>query len=154
MKIIQTLCIIHQHPKILLGMKKRGFGQGRWNGFGGKLKDGENIKEATKRELFEETGIIPKDLEQMGIVEFEFKGKNKIIEVHFFRATKFQGQPKETEEMKPGWFHTDKIPYEKMWPDDIYWMPLFLQGKKFKGKFWFEGINKIIDKKLEVVSNL
>ena len=35
--------------KILLGMKKRGFGVGRWNGFAGKLKDGESIEDATKR---------------------------------------------------------------------------------------------------------
>ncbi|MEK7607017.1 MAG: DNA mismatch repair protein MutT, partial [Patescibacteria group bacterium] len=35
-----TLCFIHQSPRILLGMKKRGFGAGRWNGFGGKVEAG------------------------------------------------------------------------------------------------------------------
>ena len=57
MKKILTLCMIYQHPKILLGMKKRGFGKGRWNGFGGKLNDGESIEEATIREVRGETGI-------------------------------------------------------------------------------------------------
>jgi hypothetical protein len=37
MKKILTLTIIYQHPRVLLGMKKRGFGAGRWNGFGGKV---------------------------------------------------------------------------------------------------------------------
>ena len=39
MKKLLTLTIIYQHPKVLLGMKKRGFGAGRWNGFGGKVED-------------------------------------------------------------------------------------------------------------------
>ncbi|NCN21932.1 hypothetical protein GW758_03830 [Candidatus Falkowbacteria bacterium] len=25
-----------------------------------------------------------------------------------------------------------------MWPDDIYWMPYFLENKKFVGKFLFD----------------
>ncbi len=42
--------------RILLGMKKRGFGEGKWNGFGGKVNliDGryqETIEEAAMREL-------------------------------------------------------------------------------------------------------
>jgi 8-oxo-dGTP diphosphatase / 2-hydroxy-dATP diphosphatase len=35
--------------KILLGLKKRGFGKGKWNGFGGKLEKDENIIECAKR---------------------------------------------------------------------------------------------------------
>lgn len=30
-------------------MKKRGFGKGRWNGFGGKVEKGEIILEVVKR---------------------------------------------------------------------------------------------------------
>ena len=28
MKKLLTLCVIHEHPRVLLGMKKRGFGVG------------------------------------------------------------------------------------------------------------------------------
>ena len=55
-KKILTLCIIHQHSKILLGMKKRGHGVGKWNGFGGKVEKGETIEEAARRETKEEAG--------------------------------------------------------------------------------------------------
>lgn len=34
---------------VLLGMKKRGFGAGKWNGFGGKVQPGETIEEAARR---------------------------------------------------------------------------------------------------------
>jgi hypothetical protein len=35
MKKILTLCIVQQGDKVLSGMKKRGFGEGRWNGSSG-----------------------------------------------------------------------------------------------------------------------
>lgn len=53
MKKILTLCVIHNSTHILLGYKKRGFGEGRWNGFGGKLAVGETIEAAAKREVKE-----------------------------------------------------------------------------------------------------
>jgi 8-oxo-dGTP diphosphatase/2-hydroxy-dATP diphosphatase len=59
-KILLTLALLEKGNKILLGMKKRGFGVGRWNGFGGKVKEGEKIEEAVKRELKEEIGILAK----------------------------------------------------------------------------------------------
>jgi len=65
MKKILTLCIIHQHPKILLGMKKRGHGEGKWNGFGGKVEEGETIEEATRRETKEESGV---EVEEINIM--------------------------------------------------------------------------------------
>ena len=143
MKKILTLCIIRQDNKILLGMKKRGFGAGRWNGFGGKLHAGETIEEALKRETFEEARIHISDTEQMGMIDFEFKGDPKILEVHIFKCTSFKGEPMETEEMKPEWFSIDAIPYGTMWPDDKFWLPLLLGGEKFRGKFVFDNLNKI-----------
>ena len=149
-----TLCIIHQHQKVLLGMKKRGFGAGRWNGFGGKLSAGETIEDAAKRELQEEAGIKVQNLEKVGIINFEFKDNTEILQVNIFKSDNFLGEPKESEEMKPQWFHIDEIPFKEMWPDDIYWMPLFLAGKKFKGKFLFDGLNIILEKELIEVQEI
>lgn len=137
MKIITTLCLVYDHPKILLGMKKRGFGAGRWNGFGGKVHSGETVEEGAKRELLEESGIAADKVELRGILDFEFPRENKTIEMNIFRVDKFQGEPIEGEEMKPQWFHIDEIPFHQMWPDDLYWMPMFLENKKFKGSFLF-----------------
>ncbi|MEA3323508.1 MAG: NUDIX domain-containing protein, partial [Patescibacteria group bacterium] len=52
-----TLIIVFNENKILLGMKKRGFGVGKWNGFGGKVEKNENIFESVERELLEESGL-------------------------------------------------------------------------------------------------
>lgn len=155
-KKVLTLCIVHKpfgdaqdkHPKILLGMKKRGFGAGRWNGFGGKVEKGERIIDAAKRELYEEAGIFVPEITKAGVVEFKFKGNPEILQVHIFRANSFEGKLRESDEMRPKWFHVDKIPFHKMWPDDEHWLPLVLAGKKIKAKFWFEGFDKIIAKKI------
>lgn len=77
-------------------------------------------------------GIEIKNLDKMGIIEFKFQGKPEILEVHIFKSNSFLGKPTESEEMRPQWFKTDEIPFNDMWPDDKYWLPLFLDGKKFK----------------------
>ena len=86
---ILTLCIIHKDDSVLLGMKKRGFGAGRWNGFGGKVQEGETIEDALKRELQEEAGIKAEHLDKAGIIDFEFKGNPEILQVHIFKSDNF-----------------------------------------------------------------
>lgn len=154
MKKIMTLCVVRNQSKILLGMKKRGFGAGRWNGFGGKLIDGETIEDAARREIREEAGIKVENLEKVGIIDFEFQGNPQILEVHIFKSDSFLGDPTESEEMKPQWFDINEIPFKEMWPDDIYWIPLFLSGKKFKGKFLFGEADVILKKELMEVNNI
>jgi len=151
---IFTLCIIHQEDRMLLGMKKRGFGQGKWNGFGGKVQEGESIEEAMKRELKEETGLYVRSFEKRGVLEFVYQDDNVIHETHLFCVTDFDGAPLETEEMKPQWFSVNEIPFEAMWPDDKYWFPLFLEGKNFQGTFRFLDKNTISDYKLHEVDSL
>ncbi|MCR4285191.1 MAG: 8-oxo-dGTP diphosphatase [archaeon] len=140
-----TVAIYYNSGGILLGLKKRGFGEGRWNGYGGKVKPGETINGATRREVFEEAGIVVGGLKKMGLIDFEFIDKpGEVLEVHFLRILDYYGEPRETEEMSPGWFEEDSIPYEEMWPDDLYWMPMFLRGEKFRGRILFKDQNTIL----------
>lgn len=146
MKKILTLCLAVREGRILLGMKKRGFGVGRWNGFGGKVEEGETIEEGVKREMQEECGVVIEKMEKVGIHEFEFADRRgEILEVHVFRVDTWSGEPVETEEMRPQWFTTDAIPYDAMWPDDIHWIPVFLAGKKFRTKFLFGEDDSILE---------
>lgn len=147
-KKVLTLVIIRQGDKVLLGMKKRGFGQGKWNGFGGKVNEGESIENAARRELLEEAGIRAADLAKMGVLEFSWQGKEGVHQVHIFKCTKFEGQPQETEEMRPQWFLASDIPFAQMWADDVHWMPLFLENKNFTGAFLFDASNAVIKSRL------
>ncbi len=145
-----TLCLLSRGDELLLGMKKRGFGAGRWNGYGGKVEAGETVEAAARREMLEESGVSLGDMEKVGVIDFSFAGKSEILAVNIFRSNAHSGAPIETEEMKPQWFKLTEIPFTKMWPDDQYWMPLFLAGKKFIGRFHFGSgeANPIIDHEL------
>lgn len=44
-----TLVLVREPSRVLLGLKKKGFGAGKWNGFGGKVEQGETILEGAKR---------------------------------------------------------------------------------------------------------
>lgn len=160
MKKILTLVLVLRDNQVLLGMKKRGFGEGRWNGFGGKVHEGETIEEAALRELEEECGITAKDLNKVGILDFSFENDPKELEVYVFKTSNFNGNPVETEEMLPKWFKKDEIPFKEMWSDDEYWLPLLISGKKFKGKFLFDRPSdstysaKILDMSIGEVDNI
>jgi 8-oxo-dGTP diphosphatase/2-hydroxy-dATP diphosphatase len=147
-----TLCIVHENDRVLLGMKKRGFGAGRYNGFGGKVDTGETIEEAALREVREEAGITPNNLLKLGRIEFTFTTHEDVLQVHIFKTTAYEGQAGESEEMRPEWFSVDHVPFADMWKDDIFWFPLFLQNKKFAGKFHFDDKDEILEKELREVS--
>lgn len=139
MKKVVTLCLVEKDNQILLGMKKRGFGAGHYNGFGGKVEAKETIEEAAVRELFEEAGIKASVLEPVGVLTFTFRDEPELeLEMHIFKTGNFEGVPTESEEMRPQWFTVDAIPYVHMWTSDIAWFPLFLSGQKFTGSFYFD----------------
>ncbi|KAG9279963.1 oxidized purine nucleoside triphosphate hydrolase [Astyanax mexicanus] len=149
-----TLVLVVQPERVLLGMKKRGFGAGKWNGFGGKVQTGESIEQAARRELLEESGLTVDTLHKIGNITFEFVGDTELMDVHIFRADSYNGEPTESEEMKPQWFDIDKIPFSQMWADDVLWFPLMLQRKKFLGYFKFQGHDVILEHKLDEVQEI
>lgn len=147
---VLTLVLVLKNDEILLGMKNRGFGSGKWNGFGGKVEVGESLEDGAKRELLEESGLEALSLEEVGFNEFSWvNNKNPIMEVNIFKTKNFVGEPIETDEMSPKWFKLKDIPFEKMWIDDKYWFPLFLSGKKFDGKFLFDESDNILNYSLK-----
>ncbi|XP_046991092.1 oxidized purine nucleoside triphosphate hydrolase-like isoform X1 [Schistocerca americana] len=93
-----TLVIVQRDREILLGLKKRGFGKGKWNGFGGKVEPGETIQCAAARELQEESGLTALDLKHVGVIEFEFVGDLTILEVHVFKTHKWSGNVSESDD--------------------------------------------------------
>lgn len=153
-KTLMTLCLPVRENQILLGLKKRGFGEGFWNGFGGKVEKDEKLIAAARRELMEEAGISGEYLFKTGEIIFSHISDDEVIEMIVFRIDKILGNPKETEEMKPQWFEIENIPYHKMWPDDPYWLPLFLERKLFKAKFIFNKKNELQSYKVQEVKTL
>lgn len=146
---IKQLTLVHvfdrENKKILLGLKKTGFGKGFYNGFGGKVEINETPFECAKRECKEEANIDVLNLKKYGLLYFSFTNHNELWEVHYYCTTKFNGKIKETNEMKPIWFEYKNIPYKNMWEDDIHWMKYPLNDKYFVGISYFNEKNKILN---------
>ena len=154
-RIETTLALLKRKDEILLALKKRGFGEGKYNGVGGKIKENETPEEAMIRETQEEISVTPTQYEKVGIVEFnEFiKGKKQNLVFHLYMVNEWLGEPVESEEMIPFWFRIDNIPYDKMFSDDKYWFPLIIEGKKIKAYFNFDESWNILSSKIEEVES-
>ena len=145
-----TLCLLVKNEKVLLAMKKRGFGAGKWNGVGGKLQEGESVKDAMIRETLEEISVTPKEYFQAGTIKFFFDGKPEFDqEMHVFVCRDWLGNPEESDEMSPKWFDVGSLPFDDMWEDDRVWLPLVLSGKTVNAAFFFDGLQKLTDYRLE-----
>ena len=154
MEKIETVSIISQHSRILLGMKKVRFGKGKYNGFGGGLENGESLLESAIRETREEVGITMVNPLRMGELLFQFPTEEPDHRVHFFKAFRYKGSPTESDEMKPMWFYINNIPYDQMWSNDRYWLPLLLRGKFFTGHFQFDENHGVAEYELNEVTRL
>jgi 8-oxo-dGTP diphosphatase len=146
-----TLCFLlkgNPAEEILLGLKKIGFGEGKYGGFGGKVEAGETPEMAAVREMAEETGIkvAAQDLQRVGHLTFLFPYQPAWSQVvHVFLARSWDGEAGESVEAQPFWFPTNSIPYARMWQDCAYWLPLVLAGQKVRARFTFQEDNESVD---------
>jgi 8-oxo-dGTP diphosphatase len=142
-----TLVFVVKDRSVLLIRKKRGLGAGKINAPGGRMEPGETPLEAAIRETREEVCVTPLDLSYAGVNLFQFVDGYS-IHVHVFKASDFEGDPKETDEATPLWAPVDEIPYQEMWEDDRLWIPLVLEGVRFSGRYVFDG-DRMLDHVLD-----
>jgi len=144
-----TLLFVVRGGEILLIRKKRGLGAGKINAPGGRLEPGETPHEAAIRETREEVGVTPTGAFERGFLRFQFVD-GYALSAHVFLATDCEGTLIETDEATPLWTPLNAIPYEEMWADDALWLPLLLAGKRFDGRFVFDG-NAMLTHALDVL---
>lgn len=142
-----TLLFVVENDIALLIHKKRGLGAGKISAPGGRLEPGETPFIAAIREVQEELCISPRNIAKSGELFFQFVA-GLSIHCTVFRADGHDGEPQETDEAIPLWAFTDKIPYDRMWADDRYWIPLMLSRTLFTGFFLFDG-ELMLDHRLE-----
>jgi 8-oxo-dGTP diphosphatase len=142
-----NLCFIVKDGRILLIHKKRGLGAGKINGPGGKIEPGETALESAIRETQEEIGVTPLEIEERGVLHFQFTDGYS-LHCTVFLARDFAGSLIETEEAVPIWFPTDAIPFGEMWEDDRHWLPQVLAGQRFQAWFLFDG-DRMLERRAE-----
>lgn len=104
--------ILIRDGSVLLGLRKNVFGDGTWGLPGGHLEIGEELAEAAKRELLEETGIVAREMKFENVVNDRRKDKRHHIQIAFSCAD-FEGEVKLVEPDKCSewkWFPLNALP--------------------------------------------
>ncbi len=138
-----TLLFVIRGGRILLIDKKRGLGAGLVNGPGGRIDPGETPLDCAIREVQEEVLVTPTGVRECGELRFQFRDGLSIHGI-VFTASGCEGEPRETDEARPFWVSLDAIPFERMWADDVLWFPHMLAGRRFDGRFLFDG-DRLVD---------
>jgi 8-oxo-dGTP pyrophosphatase MutT (NUDIX family) len=136
-KTTGVVCYIRDRGRVLLQLKAEDrFGGGFWNGPGGKVLDGEPLAGAAAREVREETGLTIRDLFDHGSLTFVFgDDAEPAFSIQVFSTGSYGGELCANDEGPLEWFPEDALPYDRMWPDDVIWLPHLLAGRRFEGTF-------------------
>ncbi|KAJ2818075.1 Nudix (Nucleoside diphosphate linked moiety X)-type motif 1 [Coemansia erecta] len=118
--------------QVLLGLKKRGMGEGLWNGFGGKLEPNETI-------------------DACAYLLFMKCRSGWEITIFVYVARGLVGDLCESDEMRPQWFGVDELPYEKAHTEARLWWPTMLAGHTFSARFVFSQ-DDLVEHSIEHVS--
>ena len=132
-----VICYIFSEDKVLLINKKTGLGAGMVNAPGGRIEAAETARDAAIRECEEETGIVPENVREVGVLHFQFVD-NYSIKGYVFFADAYHGTLIETDEADPFWVPVAEIPYDRMWADDAIWLPKAISGSYITGHFIFD----------------
>lgn len=129
-----VLCIIENPDthQFLMVKNLRGMNEGFYNFPGGKMEYGENIIEALRREVREETGLHIQKAKFVGRIDIDLSDKD--CQVYVFYSNKYKGTPQQAEgEVKLRW--VDEIPLNMMRENDKLWLSRVMRGEEVYMRF-------------------
>ncbi|WP_339171582.1 8-oxo-dGTP diphosphatase [Anoxybacillus sp. FSL W8-1294] len=124
-----TNCVLVRDGHVLLLKKPR---RGWWVAPGGKMEQGESVREACVREYREETGIYLKNPKLKGVFTFVMKRGEEVVSewmMFTFFAEHFDGQNVvQCEEGELAWHPIEHIPTLPMAPGDYHIIDYVIKG--------------------------
>ena len=128
-----TLCYLVKDQKYLMlhRIKKQvDMNKDKWIGIGGKFLAGETPEECARREIREETGLIPLEMEYRGTVDFRCPGWPE-ERMHLFLVREFEGTLKECDEGVLEWISEEKMDALPQWEGDRIFFRLLKEKAPF-----------------------
>ena len=147
-----TLCYVERDGKYLMihrVKKVNDINKDKWVGIGGKFEERETPFDCIRREMLEETGLIPNKLNYRGLVTF-ISNEFGTEYMHLFHTDDFGG--KLLEDCTEGnleWVDKDKITNLPLWEGDKIFLDLLSKDVPFFSlKLVYEG-SKLVSHVLE-----
>jgi 8-oxo-dGTP diphosphatase len=129
MSVDVVAAVIVREGKILIGQRKRG---GRhplkWEFPGGKVEPGEDPRAALQRELREELDVEAVIGEEMDAYKVVY-GDGPGFLLHFYRATQFQGEPRNLDFEQILWERPERLPDYDFLEGDISFVAKVARGQ-------------------------
>ena len=140
---LATLCYIidkKRNSTLMLHRikKENDYHQGKWNGLGGKLNNGESPEECAIREIKEESGLTVKNPLLKGFITFpNFDGVDDWY-VFVFVFNDFEGMLIDSPEGKLQWIPNNQLTSLHLWEGDKIFLEWIFDKKIFSAKFNYE----------------
>ena len=137
---LATLCYVldKQNDTVLMihrVKKEDDYHAGKWNGLGGKFEPGESPEQCAAREIFEESGLIAKNLILKGFITFPmFDGVDDWY-VFLFITDEFSGGLINSSEGNLKWIPRLELTEIGLWGGDKIFIPWLFEEKFFSAKF-------------------
>ena len=104
------------------------------------------MEEAVIREIQEEIGVVATKFRNVGRVRFIYPDKPKWHQdALVYIVDEWEGEPQESEAMRPAWFEISDLPISRMWEDNAHWVPKILRGEIVNVTFLLNSDSKVIE---------
>ena len=127
-----TLCFVRSRGKLLLirtGAHKPIFA-GLWNGLGGHVEPGEDIRAAVCREVQEEAGIeLPNPILRAVLHETGLAGHDRMVFVFTAELPRLL-RPRASDEGEVAWFDSETLDWHSLVPDLRELLPAVLTSER------------------------
>ncbi len=141
MNKLATLCYLQKNGRTLMicpHKKKVTEYNGKWNGLGGKVQNGETPEECAIREVYEESNLKVKKLQFAGILTFPKIFDDQDWYCVVYKSSDFSGKLIESDEGNLEWIKNEKVLEKNLWEGDHFFLPYLFSGKLFNGKFFYK----------------
>ncbi|CVI24358.1 ADP-ribose pyrophosphatase (fragment) [Agrobacterium fabacearum CFBP 5771] len=117
--------ILDGQKRILLVQRANPPDKGCWTLPGGRVDPGETLELVVIREVFEETGLVIRIVNELGKLHVP-DGKGGIYEIHDFLGEKISGEASAGDDAAAiGWFRNDELSKLPLTPDLLHYLNLY-----------------------------
>ncbi len=145
---VATLCYIRKDEKTLMlhrVKKTNDMHDGKWNGLGGKIENGETPEECVVREVEEESGLRIKNPTLKGYLTFPPFCDNDSWLVFVYVVKYFEGELIVSNEGNLEWIPNSELLNLNLWGGDKIFLPWLDGDKIFSGKFNYDDEKNLVD---------
>jgi 8-oxo-dGTP diphosphatase len=138
---LTTLCYIKFGGKTLMlhrVKKQNDIHEGKWNGLGGHIEQGETPEECIIREVYEESGLTLKRPQFRGVLTFPLFDGIEDEYTFLFTSEEFTGELIDSSEGVLEWIDDSDVLSLNLWDGDRFFLKWLEDGRFFSGKLVYK----------------